>query len=144
MAQGQRKTMVGRVISDKMPKTVTVEVSTRTKHPLYGKTITRVRKFKAHNDAPVAKAGDTVRIEEARPMSATKRWRVVEIVRAGEVLEALREKELESLLEKERLDKEARIAEERRRASERLAQLAGQPEEEAEAGEEFEDEEEAE
>ncbi len=152
MAQTRRKTMVGRVISDKMAKTVTVQVATRTKHPLYGKTITRVTNFKAHNEDPLAKLGDMVKIVESRPMSATKRWRVAEIVHRGDVVEAIREKELESLLEKERADKEARQAEERRRAQERLARLAGEggmaPEEEEEEAEEAEeaeeDEEEAE
>ncbi len=147
MAQARRKTLVGRVISDKMAKTVTVQVATRTKHPLYGKTITRVANFKAHNEDPVAKLGDMVKIIESRPMSASKRWRVVEIVQRGDVVEAIREKELESLLEKERAEKEARKAEERRRAQERLSQLAGEggmePEEE-EAEEELEEDEEAE
>jgi small subunit ribosomal protein S17 len=142
MAQEQRKSMVGRVVSDKMAKTVTVEVSTRTKHRLYGKIITRTHKFKAHNEEPLAKLGDTVKIVESRPLSATKRWRVAEIVRRGDVVEAIHEKELESLLEKERAEKEARKAEERRRAQERLAQLAGEggmaPEEEAEEVEEAE------
>ncbi len=148
MAEDRRKTMIGRVVSDKMPKTVVVEVARRTKHPLYGKTITRVKRFKAQNEEPLAKAGDTVKIVESRPLSATKRWRVVEIVRAGEVVEAIREKELESLLEKERAEREARKQEEQRRAQERLAQLAGEggmeSEEEEEEEEEDEDEDEAE
>ncbi len=126
MTQERRKTMVGRVVSDKMAKTVTVEVSRRTKHPLYGKVITRAHKFKAHNEDPVAKLGDVVKIVEARPLSATKRWRVAEIVQRGDVVEAIREKELESLLEQERADREARKAEERQRAQARLAQLAGE------------------
>jgi small subunit ribosomal protein S17 len=141
MAEDRRKTMIGRVVSDKMPKTVVVEVSRRTKHPLYGKTITRVKRFKAHNEEPVAKAGDTVKIVESRPLSATKRWRVAEIVQAGEVVEAIREKELESLLEKERIEREQRKQEERRRAQERLAALAGEGGMEAEEEEELDEEE---
>lgn len=129
------KVMVGRVVSDKMQKTVVVEVATRRRHPLYGKVITTVRRFKAHNEKPLAKAGDTVRIVESRPMSREKRWRVAEIVRAGEVLEMIRETELESLIEKERAEKETRQTEERRRAAERLARLGGFESVEEAAGE---------
>ena len=144
MTQERRKTMVGRVVSDKMPKTVTVEVARRTKHPLYGKVITRVRKFKAHNEDPVAKAGDTVKLVESRALSATKRWRVVEIVQRGEVVEPIREKELESLLEKERADRDARKAQEQQRAQARLSQLAGEDGMAADEAESDEDEEDAE
>ena len=119
------KVMVGKVVSDKMQKTVVVVVETRRRHPLYGKIITMRRRFKAHNEEPKAKAGDTVKIVESRPLSREKRWRVAEIVRAGEVVEMIREKELESLIEKERVEKESRKAEERKRASERLAKLGG-------------------
>jgi small subunit ribosomal protein S17 len=119
------KVMVGKVVSDKMAKTVVVVVETRRRHPLYGKTITVRRRFKAHNENPKAKAGDTVKIVESRPLSRTKHWRVVEIVHAGEMVEMIREKELESLLEKERVEKQARKEEERRRAAERLARLGG-------------------
>ncbi len=141
MAQERRKTMVGRVVSDKSAKTVLVEVSRRTRHPLYGKIVTRAHRFAAHNEDPVAKLGDTVRIVESRPMSRTKRWRVSEIVRRGDVVEAIREVELESLLEKERAEKEARKEEERRRAEERLSRLAGQSVQDAEEEEEEEPEE---
>lgn len=127
--------MVGLVVSDKQTKTVIVQVKTRRRHPLYGKVITTARRFMAHNDEPHAKAGDTVRIIESRPLSHGKRWRVTEIVRHGDVVEAIREKELESLVEKERAEKEARKAEERQRAAERLARLGGfESAEEAEAG----------
>ncbi|MBI4673398.1 MAG: 30S ribosomal protein S17 [Chloroflexi bacterium] len=119
------KVMVGKVVSDKMQKTVVVVVETRRRHPLYGKIITVRRRFKAHNEDPKAKAGDTVKIVESRPLSREKRWRVAEIVRAGQVVEMIRETELESLLEKERAEKEARKAEERKRAAERLARLGG-------------------
>jgi small subunit ribosomal protein S17 len=119
------KVMVGKVVSDKMQKTVVVVVETRRRHPLYGKIITIRRRFKAHNEDPKAKAGDTVRIVESRPLSREKRWRVAEIVRAGEVVEMIRESELESLVETERAEKEARKEEERKRAAERLARLGG-------------------
>lgn len=119
------KVMVGKVVSDKMQKTVVVVVETRRRHPLYGKIITMRRRFKAHNENPTAKAGDTVKIVESRPLSREKRWRVAEIVRAGQVIEMIRDTELESLLEKERAEKEARKEQERKRAAERLAQLGG-------------------
>lgn len=123
--QHKGKTMVGKVVSDKMQKTVVVVIETRRRHPLYGKVITVRRRFKAHNEDPKAKAGDTVKIVESRPLSRDKRWRVAEIVRTGQVVEMIRETELESLIEKERTEKMARKEEERKRASERLAKLGG-------------------
>lgn len=123
--QYKGKVMVGKVVSDKMTKTVVVVVETRRRHPLYGKIITMRRRFKAHNEDPKAKAGDTVKIVESRPLSREKRWRVAEIVRAGEVVEMIRDTELESLIEKERTEKEARKEDERKRAAERLARLGG-------------------
>ncbi len=75
-----RKTRRGYVVSDKMNKTVVVEVEDRVKHPLYGKVIRRTSKVKAHDEANVAGSGDLVLIMETRPLSATKRWRVVEIL----------------------------------------------------------------
>ncbi len=148
MAQERRKTMIGRVVSDKMQKTALVEVAIRTRHPLYGKVMTQARRFMAHNEDPLAKLGDTVKIVESRPLSHRKRWCISEIVRRGEVVEMIREAELESLIEKERAEKEARKEEERRRAAERLARLAGEeamePAEEAETEPEREEGEEAE
>lgn len=79
-ARGRRKTREGLVISDKMDKTVTVEVEDRVKHPLYGKVIRRSSKLKAHDEQNACGVGDRVRLMETRPLSATKRWRVVEIV----------------------------------------------------------------
>ena len=76
----QRKVRVGTVVSDKMAKTVVVAVERRTAHPVYGKRITRTSKFHAHDEENEAREGDTVRIEETRPLSKTKRWRVVEII----------------------------------------------------------------
>ena len=79
-SRGRRKTREGLVISDKMDKTVTVEVEDRVKHPLYGKVIRRTSKVKAHDEANTAGVGDRVRLMETRPLSATKRWRLVEIL----------------------------------------------------------------
>ena len=78
--RGLRKTRVGVVVSDKMDKTITVEIRNRVKHPLYGKIMNRTEKFKAHDEQNEAGIGDTVRIMETRPLSKDKRWRLVEIV----------------------------------------------------------------
>jgi small subunit ribosomal protein S17 len=75
-----RKTRVGLVVSDKMQKTVVVAIERRVPHPVYGKMMTRTTRLKAHDEENAAKAGDTVRIMETRPMSKDKRWRLVEIV----------------------------------------------------------------
>ena len=75
-----RKTRRGYVVSDKMQKTVVVEVEDRVKHPLYGKVIRRTSKVKAHDEQGSAGIGDLVLIMETRPLSATKRWRLVEIL----------------------------------------------------------------
>ena len=78
--RGSRKTREGLVLSDKMDKTVTVEVEDRVKHPLYAKVIRRTSKVKAHDEIEQAGVGDRVRIMETRPLSATKRWRLVEVL----------------------------------------------------------------
>ena len=78
--RAKRKTRVGVVTSDKMSKTVVVKVETTTRHPLYGKTLRKVRKFKAHNADDAAHAGDKVLIAETRPLSKDKRWRVVQVL----------------------------------------------------------------
>jgi small subunit ribosomal protein S17 len=78
--RGDRKTRRGYVVSDKMQKTVVVEVEDRVKHPLYGKVIRRTSKVKAHDELGSAGVGDLVVIMETRPLSATKRWRLVEVV----------------------------------------------------------------
>ena len=75
-----RKTRVGLVVSDKMQKTVVVAIERRVPHPVYGKMVTRTKRVKAHDEENTAKAGDTVRIAETRPLSKDKRWRVVEIL----------------------------------------------------------------
>ena len=79
-ARGIRKTRTGVVVSDKMDKTIVVSLSTRVRHPLYGKFITRTSKIHVHDEENKAGVGDTVRVMECRPMSATKRWRLVEIM----------------------------------------------------------------
>jgi small subunit ribosomal protein S17 len=83
--QNKRKTKVGRVVSDKMDKTIVVSVERLARHPLYKRVIRLTTKFKAHDEENDAHVGDTVLIEESRPLSATKRWRLVNVVqRAGE------------------------------------------------------------
>ena len=80
-----RKTKTGRVVSDRMDKTIVVSVERLARHPLYKRVIRLTTKFKAHDEANEAHVGDTVLIEESRPLSATKRWRLVRIVaRAGD------------------------------------------------------------
>ena len=78
--QGKRKTKVGRVVSDKMDKTIVVSVERLARHRLYKRVIRLTTKFKAHDEPNDAHIGDTVLIEESRPLSATKRWRLVEVV----------------------------------------------------------------
>ncbi len=80
LTRNLRKTRMGIVVSDKMDKTITVEIRERVKHPLYGKIVNRTKKFKAHDENNEAGIGDTVRIMETRPISKDKRWRLVEIV----------------------------------------------------------------
>jgi small subunit ribosomal protein S17 len=79
-ARGYRKVREGLVVSDKMDKTVVVEVEDRVKHPKYGKVIRRTKKYKAHDGQNACGVGDRVLLMETRPMSATKRWRVAEIL----------------------------------------------------------------
>jgi len=83
----KRKTRFGKVISDKMDKTIVVAVETPRRHPLYKKNIRRAVKYKAHDEKNQCQMGDTVRIEETRPVSREKRWRVAEIITKGEVAE---------------------------------------------------------
>jgi small subunit ribosomal protein S17 len=78
--RGNRKVRVGVVVSDKMDKTVVVQVEDIRQHRLYGKTIRRTTRLKAHDEQNAAGQGDLVRLAETRPLSATKRWRVVEII----------------------------------------------------------------
>ena len=78
--RNDRKTRRGYVVSDKMDKTIVIEVEDRVKHPLYGKVIRRTTKVKVHDEQNAAGVGDLVSIMETRPLSATKRWRLVEII----------------------------------------------------------------
>ena len=79
-ARAARKVRTGTVVSNSMEKTVVVRIASQKRHPLYGKTVRRSTKLKAHDESLGAHVGDTVRIIETRPLSKTKRWRVVEIV----------------------------------------------------------------
>ncbi len=83
----KRKIKVGRVVSNKMDKTVVVTVETLRHHPLYKKTIKRVVKFKAHDEKNDCRPGDTVKIIETRPLSKEKRWRVAEVITKREIVE---------------------------------------------------------
>jgi small subunit ribosomal protein S17 len=78
--RNNRKTRVGKVVSDKMDKTIVVGIETLVRHPLYGKSIKRTTKFKAHDENNECKIGDKVKIMETRPLSKDKRWRLVEII----------------------------------------------------------------
>lgn len=80
MERGLRKKKIGRVVSDKMDKTIVVAVETKVRHPLYGKTMNRTTKFKAHDENNEANMNDRVLIMETRPLSKDKRWRLVNIV----------------------------------------------------------------
>lgn len=84
--QGNRKTRIGTVSSDKMDKTITVRVETVKRHPLYKKTIKTSKKYMAHDENNEAKAGDIVKIMETRPLSKEKRWRLIEIVQKAKTL----------------------------------------------------------
>lgn len=81
MERNNRKIIVGTVVSDKMDKTITVLVETKKKHPLYGKRVKYSKKYKAHDEEQAAKMGDTVKIMATRPLSATKRFRLIEVVK---------------------------------------------------------------
>jgi small subunit ribosomal protein S17 len=78
--RNERKERIGKVVSNKMQKTITVAVDRKVKHPIYGKFINRTTKFKAHDEQNTAGIGDTVRIMETRPLSKDKRWRLIEII----------------------------------------------------------------
>ena len=80
MERNLRKTRVGKVVSDKMDKTIVVAVVDNIKHPLYNKIIKRTRKLKAHDEENTCKIGDRVRVMETRPLSKDKRWRLVEVI----------------------------------------------------------------
>jgi len=81
MAEGRRKVLVGEVVSDRMHKTITVKVERRIRHPIYERVIRRSKKYHAHDEDNRCRIGDQVRIMETRPLSKTKRWRLIEIIR---------------------------------------------------------------
>jgi len=80
MSESIKRTLIGRVVSDKMEKTVTVLVERKVKHPVYGKVMVRSKKYHAHNEGNEAKAGDLVQIVETRPLSRTKTWAVTSVL----------------------------------------------------------------
>ena len=80
MERNDRKERIGKVVSNKMQKSITVAVDRKVKHPIYGKFVNRTTKFMAHDEANAAGIGDTVRIMETRPLSKNKRWRLVEVI----------------------------------------------------------------
>lgn len=79
-ARASRKQRIGLVVSDKMDKTIAVAIERQVKHPIYGKFVKKTTKLKAHDETNDANEGDTVRIQETRPLSKTKRWRLVEVL----------------------------------------------------------------
>ncbi|MDR2523637.1 MAG: 30S ribosomal protein S17 [Synergistaceae bacterium] len=85
---GHRKVRVGIVVSNKMNKTVVVKVSRHAEHPLYGKRIVKAKKYVAHDEENTCRVGDQIRIRETRPLSKTKRWELVEIVRRAPIFDA--------------------------------------------------------
>ncbi len=106
----KRKVRLGHVVSDRMDKTVVVEVSGPKRHPLYKKTIRRVVRYKAHDEKNECQIGDKVRIVETRPLSKEKRWRVAEIITKGEVVEVSPEEITREDLEKVIPEKKAKEA----------------------------------
>ncbi len=93
--QGKRRSKVGRVVSDKMDKTVVVSVERLRRHPIYKRVVRLSSKFKVHDGENTARVGDTVRIEESRPLSREKRWTVVEVVARGSHVELVDGTEIE-------------------------------------------------
>lgn len=83
-----RKVRVGVVVSNKMNKTVVVQVSRHAEHPLYGKRIIKAKKYVAHDEENVCRVGDQIRIRETRPLSRTKRWELIEIIQRAPVLDS--------------------------------------------------------
>ena len=86
LERGNRKERIGEVVSNKMTKTIVVQVERRFPHPRYKKVVRSYKKFYAHDEKSEAKPGDRVRIEETRPLSKMKRWRLVQVVQRAEVL----------------------------------------------------------
>jgi small subunit ribosomal protein S17 len=97
---GKRKELVGKVVSTKMQKTIVVLVESIYSHPLYKKTVKKRKKYKAHDEKQIAREGDIVLIQETRPLSKEKRWRLVKIIKKAEITPSEVE-ELKTELEKE-------------------------------------------
>jgi small subunit ribosomal protein S17 len=97
MAEHQRKILLGEVVSNRMHKTITVKVERRVRHPIYERVVKRSKKFHAHDERNQCQIGDQVRIIETRPLSKTKRWRLLEIVRRQAGVEAASAAEHEEL-----------------------------------------------
>ena len=97
MVRGRRKTRIGRVVSDRMDKTVVVAVEWRQRHPLYGKSVKRVTKFHAHDEDNQCRIGDVVNIMETRPLSRTKRWRVTSVLTAGDAAAGVKVEDMPQL-----------------------------------------------
>jgi small subunit ribosomal protein S17 len=131
--ESKQKVRLGQVVSDRMDKTVVVEVAGPKRHPLYKKTIRRVVRYKAHDEKNECRVGDKVRIVETRPLSREKRWRVAEIVAKGEVVEISPE-------EITREDLEKVIPEKKAKKAELKAEAAEQPEAETKVKEEAKEE----
>ena len=94
-AQGHRKTLIGRVVSTKMAKTIVVEVRRQKAHPFYKRVVARSKKFYAHDETGTARVGDVVRIAECRPMSKLKRWSLEEVVRRSALVGAAKPSDLD-------------------------------------------------
>jgi small subunit ribosomal protein S17 len=118
----KQKVRLGQVVSDRMDKTVVVEVSGPKRHPLYKKTIRRVVRYKVHDEKNECRMGDKVRIVETRPLSREKRWRVAEIVTKGEVVEVSPEEitreDLAKVIPEKEVKEEAKAAEPKAEAAE--------------------------
>ncbi len=126
----KRKTRLGRVVSNKMDKTIVVAVETSRRHPIYKKTIRKTTKYKAHDEKNECGLGDTVRLVETRPLSKEKRWRVAEIISRAEVIEVKPE---EIAVEPEALGIKPEVVEEKPEEAEAKVEVAEAEPEEAEA-----------
>ncbi len=141
----KRKVRLGQVVSDRMDKTVVVEVSGPKRHPLYKKIIRRVVRYKAHDEKNECQVGDKVRIVETRPLSREKRWRVAEIVAKGEVVEVspeeITQEDLDKVMpEKKVKEKEAKAEAEVKPEAEATEEIKEEIKEEPEAKEKAKEE----
>jgi small subunit ribosomal protein S17 len=130
----KRKSRLGRVVSNKMDKTAVVAVETRRHHSIYKKTVRRITRYKAHDEMNECQPGDTVRLEETRPLSKEKRWRVAEIILKAEQLE-VRPVELETQPDETTVRSEEAVVEPEEAVAEPEQAAAGSEEAAAEAEE---------